>query len=282
MTRCHQAHMWPYTVCQDTKAFSYCHQQAYTGHLLQAQILVSHHRWILCLSSFISTPSHAACQIHARLWTSSHSNEHWEGVPVVPSRFNPSKFAPSPSNSPTKASPTPVPFTPAPSQLATHLSSSTLPQQPSQSHDYSQAQPQNSGFADHIRESDMMQTQPQIPANLQLNDYPMHDQLQNLSIERNPTLQHWQNGGRDQALQNLGLEPLPHFEPGFISQSSQQPMSYQQPLSNMSGLHDKPALHGPSGPDQSHSHYQTNGVSHPTGWTHHSALNDTAYQPSTQ
>lgn len=46
----------------------------------------------------------------------SHSSEHLEGVPSVPSRLNPSKFAPSPTSSPNRNLPQNVYSQPAPMQ----------------------------------------------------------------------------------------------------------------------------------------------------------------------
>lgn len=65
---------------------------AHTHHLLHL---------LVCYSSSVphltSSPSTSL-----RLWTVSHSSEHIEGVPPIPSRLNPSQFAASPNTSPSR------------------------------------------------------------------------------------------------------------------------------------------------------------------------------------
>lgn len=229
------------------------------------------HHFECCASQYMSSFNHfqhlldpSSLQLLARLWTVSHSSEHLEGVPSMPSRLNPSKFAPSPTSSPNRIPPS-IPYqgsipSEAPAQMLNQGAR--------------QAGPDNAYIAGYGQASDNFQRQPQSPHQAWNGvGSPPSPFMQNEQIQT--SFSEWQDREHSQTLANLGQTQLPKHQLELIPETSER-MSIEQSSSNMHQMFSKPsAPEALNAVQQPHTDQQTNGMSHMTEWQHHTSLTDT-------
>jgi len=225
-------------------------------------------------------------QFPARLWTVSHSSEHLEGIPSMPSRLNPSKFAPSPTSSPNRVPPLQPYQGPA---------SSLTPGQPASFQDWvppqmltqadSQAPAANPYLAGYSQDGQGSQD----PESAQQQPHLAWNGLQNPESpfsNRDASFDHWRGIHQNNALTSLAANQMPRHQLDLIPETSERSESLRPSSSNVASTSSSNMLEpfsktsAPAAVNaaQPQTHQQTNGASHTSGWTHHSSIMQ-AYQP---
>lgn len=210
----------------------------------------------------------------ARLWTVSHSSEHLEGIPSMPSRLNPSKFAPSPTSSPNRVPPLQPYQGPAPSQIPGQSPSfgDWVPSQMSTQADSqaTAADPYIAGYSQHSEPS-------------QQRSYLAWNGLQNPESpfsNRDTSFTGWRGSEPNNGSSSLSANQMPRHQLDLIPETSERSMSLRPSSSNIASTSSSNMLEpfsktsAPAAVNaaQPQTHQQTNGASQTSGWTHHSSI----------
>ncbi|DBA89976.1 TPA: hypothetical protein ACH3X2_004351 [Trebouxia sp. C0005] len=217
---------------------------------------------------------------HHRLWTVSHSSEHLEGMSSMPSRLNPSKFAPSPTSSPNRVPPL-QPYQGPASSLTPGQTPSFQEWVPTQmlTQADSQASPYLAGYSQDSQDQEPLQQQSHLAWNgLQNPESPFSN--------RDASLAGWRGSQQNNASSSLAANQMPRHGLDLIPETSERSMSLRPLSSNVASTasYNIPEpLSKTSAPaavtaGQPQTYQQTNGASHTSGWTHHSSIMQ-AYQP---
>ena len=197
----------------------------------------------------------------------SHSSEHIEGIPPVPSRLNPSQFAPSPNSSPSRNLPHDLHSQAVPRQHP-HPPEAPIPNIAG----YSQAGLDSLQRPHHIDPAwNEQQQQQQNPESAFMDRTSSFVGRVDSSYRQFPP-----NSG--QGLGNLG-EGSPRFGHSRLQNNHLEPNEASEQLLPEHLYSDTPRIssrvppHG-SAPYSSHlqSHQQTNGNSHTTDWPQHTNI----------
>lgn len=195
----------------------------------------------------------------------SHSSEHLESIPSVPSRLNPSKFAASPSSSPNRV-------------LPQHVYPQAAPLQ---------ARPPAEGSAPFVGAYNMgPQENPRMQHEHPQPTWDGHQGPQSPFMNRTSSFGGWvdQNQNQqpptvDHSLGNLGQTHLPNNQLSLIPETSER-SSNDFIYSDTPRMSGRLLMHESAPPPFSlQPNQQMNGNAHETDWQHHASVAK-VYQPS--
>lgn len=198
----------------------------------------------------------------------------------MPSRLNPSKFAPSPTSSPNRVPPL-QPYQGPASSLTPGQTPSFQEWVPTQmlTQADSQASPYLAGYSQDSQDQEPLQQQSHLAWNgLQNPESPFSN--------RDASLAGWRGSQQNNASSSLAANQMPRHGLDLIPETSERSMSLRPLSSNVASTasYNIPEpLSKTSAPaavtaGQPQTYQQTNGASHTSGWTHHSSIMQ-AYQP---